>query len=1544
MAMKIPFDASGNPEELTFILAKRNGQKLGQINALHVHIGDDLKKAAEFSFQVYKEFNGEVDSLWNYIRDFKLVWVQDCDMWFEIHLDLTHSNEVVKTVYGVRLGEAELSQIMLYNIEINTELDISRDDYVRPTVFYDADHKDASLLHRIFEKAGHYTIDHVDTSLMNVQRTFQFDDVSIYDACQQIGKEIGCLFVFPSDSYGNGKPNRRVNVYDIETYCYNCGYRGDYKKICPKCSSTVVSNSYGEDTTIFVTADELGDNLQYTTDTDSVKNCFRLVAGDDLMTATIRSCNPNGSDYIWYITDDTKEDMPEELVTKINAYDQQFAYYQSEYPISLNATLLNKYNQLATKYSTKKHPFDTIANPIIGFTNLINAYYNTIDLALYLQTGMLPSVETSGTTAAIEVTKLRSYDLSPVAVQKTNNITLLTANNAVVSMAKVFVDVRYKVSVVDSSLNDLVWTGKLQVQNYSDIEDVAESEDLTIQITDNFQRFVEQKLDVVINRYDDIDNVSISALFDMSDVDFKAELKHYSLDYLQIFLDACQACIDLMIEQGLADDVIWNKGQINLYDGVYLPYYKKLGYIEDEIKVRTDEIAVIRGTVNSDGTQRTLGLQNYINQARTDIQDALNFENYIGTDLWKTFNAYRRESTFENANYISDGLNNAELVEYALMFYDVASNELYKSAELQHSISCKLKNLLVIEKFRPLLSQFVVGNWIRIEVDDQIYKLRMLSYDIDYDNLDNLQVSFSDVMKTCDGESDAESLMKAMASMATSYNVVQRQAKKGNNSNEQLVNWVQKGLDMTNLYIVSSADNQNMTWDEHGMLLREFLPITDTYDERQIKIINRGLYATKDNWRTSSAAIGDFIFWNPKTQQMEEDYGVIAKTLVGNLILGEEIGIYTVNGTMSFTEDEGLKVFNDTNAVYIDPNSDELFKITQFVTNDGETVEKKMLYFDDAGMLHIVGDGAGLDLQGNLIVENYNSAIKALAESIKLQVKNDDYGKSVITLTGNDITAQSQEINITGMVTFNDLSSDNPTKTIINGNNITTGTLDASLVKTGVLSVTDKDKKETLYVNCDTGEVRIVASQFSLTGEGGIDSLLTQQTVYNALTNNGKTDALILTDGKIYLNATYINTGTLSADRIKGGSLKLGGVDNGNGLMEIYDENDNQIALINNSYLQWNGSKLITPYEGAIYFDSRDADSPYYEEAPAINSSQGGLYIHDPTKIGYGDKRIWFKRRLRLDSGGLKFSIVQYYNETEGMLESPVESKIGAIQATYNGIRIMSHTSKTIGIHAGEYSTSYILVGKGYAQTSSENTQKQITVHAPDGVTFSAGTPLRLIGSGSATTTSGEAIVHELYTHSQGSASRLGISMRTKSASRFSGSQPYADFGFQLNGTFYCTRLECEYASVVYDKARKISTQNYNDRLLYCYEMPVPMFGDIGEGDIDGNGECVIEIDDMFSESILTIAKYQVFLQKEGIGDLWIKEKTSTYFIVEGTPYLHFSWELKAKQFDAAQTRMELAKDQYEDEKMVLDSPSSLYDNELQDYINEQEELLNETA
>ncbi len=107
-------------------------------------------------------------------------------------------------------------------------------------------------------------------------------------------------------------------------------------------------------------------------------------------------------------------------------------------------------------------------------------------------------------------------------------------------------------------------------------------------------------------------------------------------------------------------------------------------------------------------------------------------------------------------------------------------------------------------------------------------------------------------------------------------------------------------------------------------------------------------------------------------------------------------------------------------------------------------------------------------------------------------------------------------------------------------------------------------------------------------------------------------------------------------------------------------------------------------------------------------------------------------------------------------------------------------------------------------------------------------------------------------------------------------------------------------------KNRNVKTEDYGDRLQYCYEMASPYFGDIGQGKTDENGYAYIDISDIFSETVRTDLQYQVFLQKEGNGDIWIEEKEPTYFCVKGSPNLDFAWEIKAKQKDYEFERLEM--------------------------------------
>lgn len=1076
MAINIKFDLINNPEPPTLILANRNGNKLGQldVNPESVELIAKFNEASEISFTVNKYVNGKITNLWDKILDFKLVYCKEWDCWFEAKVELDEATESVKTVFCTQLGQAELSQIMLYDIEINTEDDIARDDY-KIGILYDPIDSQC-ILRRLLDKAPHYSIIHVDETLWNIQRSFSFDDTSIYDAFQEIAEEIGCLFVFNSDSDADGMPQRTISVYDLQQNCNDCDYRGEFTDKCPKCGSADIKYGYGEDTRIFVTSDELAsEGIELVTDTDSVKNCFKLEAGDDLMTATIRNRNPNGTDYIWYFSEATKEDMPKELVEKIESYDKTYQYYYNDFESILDANLLAGYNNLVDKYLAYNEDLEKISNPVKGFASLMQAYYNTIDLGWYLKSGLMPNV-TMGKTDAEEQGLLLHTSLPPlIAVTDLDIVSKATADSTVLAMAKAIVNSNYKVSIVDNS-SQLVngeWSGKFTITNYSDEEDTYTTSTISRTLTDWDETYIKQKIDKILGK-ENTDDLSVTGLFAKDYDEFCVELKRYALTPLKSFHDACQACIDILIEQGAGNKdsqgYLETGTQGSLYSQLYIPYYNKLKAIESEMVIRENEVNLILGEYDDNGRLKEDGLQTNIETIKVGIQNSLNFQNYLGEELWLQFCAYRREDKYSNSNYISDGLNNAELFERALQFYEVAENEIFKSSELQHSISATLNNLLAIPKFKPLVESFEVGNWIRVQVDDRVYKLRLVEYEISYGDFDSISVKFSDVAKIKNGYSDLEDVLSDASSMASSYDSIKRQANLGNEARDMVRQWMNEGLDAS-LVQIQNNTNEDIIIDSNGLLGRSYSDITEEYSDEQIRLTHNIIAFTDDNWESVKQAVGKHkhTYYDEGKKDFVEaiDYGVSADFVTAGVVSGSQIiggNIYSDNysitneagsyinlrdgtfsfggGALSFYDGKLMISANKLDSDSVTEINDEWLKTT--------TVYAENLNVNAAnvnGKLTAAEIDASKITSGTISADRLDMTGAITWDDLNSDVQNDiTSAQTTASIAANTASATQTTLNSIAPYTYNGT-------TYIDGSKIMTGTVTASKLQGGEIQL-----------------------------------------------------------------------------------------------------------------------------------------------------------------------------------------------------------------------------------------------------------------------------------------------------------------------------------------------------------------------------------------------------------------------------------------------------------------------------------------------------------
>ena len=850
---KLVFDVNNNVEDFTFILSTRDYRHLGAISNINresVVYNAHLNSANDIQFEVYKSYKKKDkninESLWNDIVDLKLVYVEELNEYFEITVSLDDSNEnIKKTITATSLCESELSQTYINGLEVNTESDIARDDYVI-TTFYNWENTEGSLLHRVLSYVPHYTLKHVDSSLINLQRSFSVDGTSVYDFLTgDCAKQFNCIFKFDSTT-------REVYVYDLYTVCEDCGHRADSHNfsdgvsdnyICPECGSRNIKY-FGTDTTIFVDKENLTEEIQFTTDMDSVKNCLKLVAGDDIMTSTVRLLNANGSDNIVYITDEQKKDMPQELVDKLNSYDELYL------------------------------------SRMDGYEEIINNIYESIDKINYYTHSMLPTIEQSKVTAKTEADKLTSSNLNLLGLATVNEHTSIsTIESALKNYAKVFIKTGYvKLEINNSAYNYIgididghsygVWVGNFKITNNSDKEDVAYTSNIRVKVYDDYQSFIEQK--IMKNIATDDKEGSIFDVLSIEDLDdFSNALSYYCLNRLTSFYEAIQTAMDTLIEVNQAN------ASAELYEVLYLPYYKKLQACQSEIDERQstiDEWTQIYETSSSQQAQ---------------IQKELNLENYLGENLYKIFCAYRREDTYQNTNYISDGLTDSEIIEHAREFIDVANEELIKAATYRHSISTTLYNLLVIPEFKPIIDKFELGNWIRIRVDNDIYRLRLIGYALSFSSIQTLEVEFSDVTKVKGVGSDINEILDSAKSMSTNFSYVSKQASKGEKSSEEINDWVKYGLNSA-LVRIKNNEKEEVTFGNQGLFCKSYDDISDSYSQEQLRVTHNILAFTEDNWKTCSLGLGkhDYVYYDGEKFTTDTAYGLCNDKVISSIIKG----------------------------------------------------------------------------------------------------------------------------------------------------------------------------------------------------------------------------------------------------------------------------------------------------------------------------------------------------------------------------------------------------------------------------------------------------------------------------------------------------------------------------------------------------------------------------------------------------------------------------------------------------------------------------------
>lgn len=168
---------------------------------------------------------------------------------------------------------------------------------------------------------------------------------------------------------------------------------------------------------------------------------------------------------------------------------------------------------------------------------------------------------------------------------------------------------------------------------------------------------------------------------------------------------------------------------------------------------------------------------------------------------------------------------------------------------------------------------------------------------------------------------------------------------------------------------------------------------------------------------------------------------------------------------------------------------------------------------------------------------------------------------------------------------------------------------------------------ETFYANSANGTVRINANSLKIQGTNVVDAAATQaedsilnsvdsqDKIFDALIGGDNQQGIILDNGKLYLSSTYIRTGT----------LKVGGVNNTNGTIEMRNANNTVIGGINNTeiYHKHTNNDKVSMNSGGLYF--------YKNTSTEIGSIERGTYQGNDSLEIYGNALISLTSKGEID-------------------------------------------------------------------------------------------------------------------------------------------------------------------------------------------------------------------------------------------------------------------------------------------------------------------------
>lgn len=303
----------------------------------------------------------------------------------------------------------------------------------------------------------------------------------------------------------------------------------------------------------------------------------------------------------------------------------------------------------------------------------------------------------------------------------------------------------------------------------------------------------------------------------------------------------------------------------------------------------------------------------------TALSNSCNIVKYFASypTLFKELTHYWIEGEYTNDNIsITDETPIAESISLMNELMDSGYIELAKVCQPKLQFSLTSANCLNQYEFANSMRELALGKIVAVEKEEGLwYYPALLEMSYDLDNSDTFDLTFANRLRLDDWGYTYADLISSASSTSRQVNANWQNLTAYVKDKDEIGSLIRNPLSTTLRAATANMNNQEFQIDTTGILGRKFLDDGATvFSDEQMRIINNVILFTDDNWETAKTALGKLAFDDGQGGTTYA-YGLIADTIIGNLIIGEKMVIKNSGNTVHL-DGNGITIKNGNTTVF----------------------------------------------------------------------------------------------------------------------------------------------------------------------------------------------------------------------------------------------------------------------------------------------------------------------------------------------------------------------------------------------------------------------------------------------------------------------------------------------------------------------------------------------------------------------------------------------------------------------------------------------------